>query len=97
MKTLWSVLRWPVAIVTAGFLILLAWVAVAGLWGLAHHPTRISTAGFWVLVIFLGGVAVAVAAALSRRDGESFDHATDRILNNDAHKAREANKRAGLG
>lgn len=44
-------------------------------------------------------VAIAVLALVAwrtRRDGESFEHAYERLLNTDAHKEREANRRAGL-
>lgn len=44
-------------------------------------------------------VAIAVLAIIAwrtKREGESFEHAYERLLNTDAHKEREANRRAGL-
>lgn len=47
--------------------------------------------------LVLGAAAVlGLVAWKVKRPGESFDHAVDRVLNNDEHKEREANKRAGL-
>lgn len=51
----------------------------------------------------VGYVVLAAAALLglvawrARRPGEPWEHAVDRLLNNDEHKEREANRRAGLG
>lgn len=55
------------------------------------------SASAWVVLgVVVFGVVVAVMAQRSRRSGESFEHAFERVLNTDEHKEREANRRAGL-
>lgn len=49
------------------------------------------------LIVIAGIAVVALIAWRAKRPGESFEHAYERILNTDEHKAREAEKRAGLG
>lgn len=47
-------------------------------------------------LVLIAAAVLGVVAWRVRKPGESFDHAIDRVLNNDEHKEREANKRAGL-
>lgn len=55
------------------------------------------TSSAWLGLILIAGIAAfAVYAYRKRRPGESFEHAYERILNTDDHKARERERQAGL-
>lgn len=55
------------------------------------------TAKEWLGLIVIAGIIVfALIAWRVRREGESFEHAVDRLLNNDDHKTRERMRQAGL-
>lgn len=55
------------------------------------------SAGAVVTILVLGAaVVVAVLAYRSKQDGESFEHAYQRILNTDEHKERMKRRLAGL-
>lgn len=55
-----------------------------------------STSG-WVFAAFVVfGVIVSFMALRSRRDGESFQHAAERIVNSPEHQERERARLAGL-
>lgn len=54
-------------------------------------------ASAWVVLgVVAIGVVVGVKAYRSRRPGESFEEAWERVLNTDAHQERERARLAGL-